>query len=221
MVAQNFSVAGKDARLLLGAPGTGKTERLVQAAQAFLDGGADPARLLVLTPSRVSATRFREELSSRISATVSTAPVRAWQAYAFDLLRRAHVAGYLPGVEFSPKLLSGPEQDVLIGELLAGHRNGQGTAVTWPHDLREALDTRGFRHEIRDLFDRLAEHDLSATPLQELGERENRPEWVAVAKLYAEYRQVRALRAPQAYDPAALIHEAVKVFLANPDFLLA
>lgn len=219
MTATDFSVEKKHARLLLGAPGTGKTERLLRTAREFLDSGQDAARLLVLTPSRVSATRFREELSARISATVSTAPVRAWQAYAFDLLRRAHVGGYLPGLEFSPKLLSGPEQDVLIRELLEGHRAGLGSGLIWPQDLREALDTRGFRHEVRDFFDRLAEHDLSAAAVQELGERAGRAEWVAVGKLYAEYRQVRALRAPQAFDPAALIHEAVKVLLAHPDLL--
>lgn len=221
MTAEHLHGAKQPARLLLGAPGTGKTERLLRAAQEFLDSGADPAHLLVLTPSRVSATRFREELSSRISATVSTAPVRAWQAYAFDLLRRAHVGGYLPGVEFSPKLLSGPEQDVLIRELLEGHRQGHGASLTWPQDLREALGTKGFRHEVRDFFDRLAEHDLSAAAVQELGQQTGRAEWVAVGKLYAEYRQIRALRAPQAFDAAALIHEAVKVLLAHPEFLAA
>lgn len=207
--------------LLLGAPGTGKTTRLLELAATHLDGGADPARLLVLTPSRISATRFREALMACISTTVSFAPVRAWQAYAFDVLRRAHIGGYLPGIDFAPKLLSGPEQDVLIKELLEGHRAGHGRVLTWPDDLREALDTRGFRHEIRDFFDRLAEYDLGADEVAALASAQGRQEWAALATLYTEYRQIRALRAPNAFDPAALIHEAVRVFAKNPDFLAA
>ncbi len=40
----------------------------------------------------------------------------------------------------------------MIGEILAGHREGKGAAVRWPADLHEALGTRGFRQEIRDFL---------------------------------------------------------------------
>ncbi|WP_421082787.1 ATP-dependent helicase [Rothia nasimurium] len=213
--------AEHSATLYLGAPGTGKTQRLLEAAIDFVNQGGAPDRLLVLTPTRVSATRFREAFSTGITATVSTAPVKAWQAYAYDLLRRAQMEGYLPGVDHTPKLLSGPEQDVLIKELLEGHRQGYGTALMWPQDLQEAIETRGFRHEVRDFFDRMAEYDLSADKVAELGELYGRKEWTSLATLYREYRQVRALRAPNAYDPAALIHEAAKALKANPAFLAA
>ncbi len=206
------------AELILGAPGTGKTRALLNRALDFLKTG-DPARMLVLTPSRVSATRFREALTSAAQTTMSSAPMRAWQAYAFDVLRRAHIAGLLPGVEFSPKLLSGPEQDVLIAELLAGHARGEGAAVQWPTDLQEALGTQGFRHELRDFFDRMVEYNLSAEDLASLAEEQGHPEWAATAKLYTEYRQIRRLRMPNAYDPAALINEACDVFEKNPSFL--
>lgn len=215
----NTTPAEHTATLYLGAPGTGKTQRLLDKAVGFVEDGGAPDRLLVLTPTRVSATRFREAFSTSITSTVSTAPVKAWQAYAYDVLRRAQMEGYLPGVEHTPKLLSGPEQDVLIKELLEGHRQGYGTALIWPHDLQEAIETRGFRHEVRDFFDRMAEYDLSADRVAELGQAYGRHEWVSLAKLYREYRQIRALRAPHAYDPAALIHEAAKVLKANPDFL--
>lgn len=207
------------ATLILGAPGTGKTERVITAAVDFLNAGGDPARLLVLTPTRAGATRVRDELARRIDRSMSTAPTRAWAAYAFDLLRRAHVSGLLPGVEFAPKLLSGPEQDVMIGEILAGHREGKGAAVRWPADLHEALGTRGFRQEIRDFFDRIAEYALTAEELENLAQTLDRPAWHSVAQLYTEYQQIRRLRAPNAYDPAALIHEACAFLLANPEYL--
>ncbi|MDO5751360.1 MAG: AAA family ATPase, partial [Rothia sp. (in: high G+C Gram-positive bacteria)] len=103
------------ATLITGAPGTGKTARLIGAAADFIAAGSDPARLLILAPTRTGATRIRDGLARRTDASMSTAPTRAWAAYAFDLLRRAHSRGRLDGVEFSPKLLSGPEQDVMIG----------------------------------------------------------------------------------------------------------
>ncbi|MDY3048931.1 MAG: PD-(D/E)XK nuclease family protein [Rothia sp. (in: high G+C Gram-positive bacteria)] len=207
------------AQLILGAPGSGKTQSLLDQAVQALEGGMDPSRLLVLTPSRVSAGRFRQALSASITRTISTAPVRAWQAYAFDLLRRAQVAGYLPLVPYAPKLLSGPEQDVLIKELLEGHRRGEGKHIAWPQDLSLALETRGFRQEVRNFFDRMAEYDLSAQQVRALGQIHRRPDWLALADFYTEYRQVRSLRAPQAYDPAALIHEASKALEANPELL--
>lgn len=207
--------------LLLGAPGSGKTYQLLQEARAYLESGQPESGLLVLTPSRLSATRFRQQLMEGLAATVSSPPVRAWQAYAFDLLVRGQAAGYLPALTEAPKLLSGPEQDVLIRELLEGHRLGQGKPLAWPDDLTEALPTAGFRREIREFFDRLAEYDLSAQQLEDLASSQGRPVWAAVAGLYREYRQVRNLRAPNAYDPAALIHEAVRLLLAQPDFLAA
>lgn len=153
--------------LILGAPGTGKTHRLLDLAATFVQE-SDPARLLVLTPTRQSATRFREKFTAVAHTTLSVAPIRAWQAYAFDVLRRAHIHGLLPGLEFSPKLISGPEQDVMIAELLKGHAQGEGAHISWPTDLHEALGTRGFRHELRDFFDRMAEYDLSPNQVQDL-----------------------------------------------------
>ena len=63
------------ATLILGAPGTGKTERVITAAVDFLNAGGDPARLLVLTPTRAGATRVRDELARRIDRSMSTAPL--------------------------------------------------------------------------------------------------------------------------------------------------
>ncbi|MGQ1839551.1 ATP-dependent helicase [Kocuria turfanensis] len=213
--------AGCGPRLVLGGPGTGRTRVLVELAARRIRAGLDPDRLLVLTPSRLSAARVRDELTASVSATMSTPPVRAWQSYAFDLLRRAQNEGLLPGVAHSPKLLSGPEQDVLIGELMAGHAAGEGAAVVWPADLREALGTRGFRQEVRELFDRMSEYDLAPGDLRDLARRLDRPDWSAAAAMRAEYQAVRRLRMPESYDPSALVTEAARVLEEQPDFLRA
>lgn len=210
---------GAGPRLVLGAPGTGRTTALLALAARRLREGLSAESLLVLTPSRASAARARDALTATAATTMSTPPVRAWQAYAFDLLRRAQNQGLLPGVAVAPKLLSGPEQDVLLRELMQGHERGHGAQVVWPGELSEAVGTRGFRQEIRDLFDRVSEHGLTPQDLDDLGRRMSRPDWVAAAALRREYLQVRRLRMPEAFDPSALVSEACRVLEQNPGFL--
>lgn len=206
-------------QLLTGIPGTGKTHHLTERALRYLTDGNDPARLLILAPTRTAATRMRDAIAAASDRSLSVAPTRAWAAYAFDLLKRAQTRGLLSGVEGNLKLLSGPEQDVIIGELLANHAEGIAPGPAWPDSLREALPTRGFRHEIRDFFDRMAEYDLTAEDVQALARDYNRPVWAALAQLHTEYRAVRALRAKNAYDPAVLINDACRLLLRNPEFL--
>ena len=206
-------------QLLTGIPGTGKTHHLTERALRYLADGNDPARLLILAPTRTAATRMRDAIAAASDRSLSVAPTRAWAAYAFDLLKRAQTRGLLTGVEGNLKLLSGPEQDVIIGELLANHAEGIAPGPAWPDSLREALPTRGFRHEIRDFFDRMAEYDLTAEDVQALARDYNRPVWAALAQLHTEYRAVRALRAKNAYDPAVLINDACRLLLRNPEFL--
>lgn len=206
-------------QLLTGIPGTGKTHHLTERALRYLSDGRDPARLLILAPTRTAATRMRDTIAAASDRSLSVAPTRAWAAYAFDLLKRAQTRGLLTGVEGNLKLLSGPEQDVIIGELLANHAEGIAPGPSWPESLREALPTRGFRHEIRDFFDRMAEYDLTAEDVQALATEHNRPVWAALAQLHTEYRAVRALRAKNAYDPAVLINDACRLLLRNPEFL--
>ena len=206
-------------QLLTGIPGTGKTHHLTERALRYLSDGRDPARLLILAPTRTAATRMRDAIAAASDRSLSVAPTRAWAAYAFDLLKRAQTRGLLSGVEGNLKLLSGPEQDVIIGELLANHAEGIAPGPAWPDSLREALPTRGFRHEIRDFFDRMAEYDLTAEDVQALARDYNRPVWAALAQLHTEYRAVRALRAKNAYDPAVLINDACRLLLRNPEFL--
>lgn len=206
-------------QLLTGIPGTGKTHHLTERALRYLTDGNDPARLLILAPTRTAATRMRDAIAAASDRSLSVAPTRAWAAYAFDLLKRAQTRGLLSGVEGNLKLLSGPEQDVIIGELLANHAEGIAPGPAWPDVLRDALATRGFRHEIRDFFDRMAEYDLTAEDVQALARDYNRPVWAALAQLHTEYRAVRALRAKNAYDPAVLINDACRLLLRNSEFL--
>ncbi|MGP4031384.1 ATP-dependent helicase [Pseudarthrobacter sp. 1C304] len=206
--------------LVPGAPGTGKSTVLVEAAvrRAQRDG-LDPERMLILAPGRLAADALRDRFTARLDRSLSTTPARTWASYAFDLIRRAKAEGILP-LPRPPKLLSGPEQDLIIKELLEGHAQ-PGLELPWPEDLGAALQTRGFRQEVRQLFDRIIESGRTAEDLVVLAGRCHRPDWVAAAALYAEYRDVLDLRMPESFDPAGIITAARQIFQDEPDFLAA
>ncbi|WP_422933726.1 ATP-dependent helicase [Sinomonas sp. P47F7] len=205
--------------LVWGAPGTGKSTLLVEAAAVRVErDGVDPARVLLLAPSRAASARLRDGFTARLDRSLSAPPARTWQSYAFDLIRRARAEGLLDWLPRTPRLLSGAEQDLIVKELLEGHR-AMGRGPAWPRGLDAALTTRGFRQEVRELFDRVTEYGMTARELAELGRRTERPEWVAAAALYREYRDVLELRMPEAFDPAGIITAARQILLDDPALL--
>lgn len=207
--------------LVVGAPGTGKTTALIDLAVNHLDQGLDPLKLLIMAPTRLTAAGIRDELSRRADKTFTEPVVRTWSSYAFDLIRRARLEGLLPFLERAPRLLSGPEQDTLIGNLLEGHQQGLTPGPGWPKDLELAVETRGFRKELREFFDRVSELGLEPIDIAELGEQTKRAEWVAAARFYQEYRDLLDLGSAEAFDPAGLITRASQLLEQNPQFLAA
>ena len=203
--------------LVAGAPGTGKSTVLVEAAvRRTRRDGLDPERMLILAPGRLAADTLRDRFTARLDRSLSTTPARTWASYAFDLIRRAKAEGILP-LPRPPKLLSGPEQDLIIKELLEGHAL-PGLELPWPEDLGAALQTRGFRQEVRQLFDRIIESGRTAEDLVALARQCNRPDWIPAAALYSEYRDVLDLRMPEAFDPAGIITAARQIFQDAPGF---
>lgn len=65
-------------QLLTGIPGTGKTHHLTERALRYLADGNDPARLLILAPTRTAATRMRDTIAASSDRSLSVAPTRAW-----------------------------------------------------------------------------------------------------------------------------------------------
>ncbi|MDR6989045.1 superfamily I DNA/RNA helicase [Paenarthrobacter nitroguajacolicus] len=206
--------------LVPGGPGTGKSTVLVESAvRRVREDGLDPERILILAPGRHAAAALRDTFTGRLDRSLSTTPARTWASYAFDVIRRAKAEGVIP-LPRPPKLLSGPEQDLIIKELLEGHVR-TGFQLPWPEDLTAALPTRGFRHEIRQLFDRIIESGRTAEDLVGLAYECGRPDWMAAAELYSEYRDVLDLRMPEAFDPAGIITTARQIFQDSPAFLAA
>lgn len=214
--------AGHGPLLLWGGPGTGKSTVVVEAAAHRVErDGLDPTEVLLLAPSRAAASSLREALSARLRRTLSGSPARSWAAYAFDFLRREHTEQALPSkpdaVRSVPRLISGAEQDLIIKELLEGHRLGLVRGPSWPVDFKLALPTRGFRQEVRQLFDRLVDYGLNPADLQQLAKRVQRPEWAAAADLFGEYRDLLELRAEGMFDPAGIVRETAERLVASTE----
>ncbi len=120
-----------------------------------------------------------------------------------------------------PRLISGPEQDRVLADLLAGHADGVGYAPTWPPAIDEQVRAlRAFRDELRDLLMRAVERGVSPSDLARFGHRHRRPDWVAASDVYAEYLDVTSLATPGAFDPAGIV-DAASALLGDDGALLA
>ncbi|MGR8008411.1 ATP-dependent helicase [Streptomyces hypolithicus] len=193
--------------LVLAGPGTGKSTTLVEAVAARVAKGADPARILVLTFSRKAAVELRDRMALRLGGAQGP------QATTFHSFCYALVRAHQDSDLFSEplRLLSGPEQDVAVRDLLAGHvdleRTGLPSGVRWPDELRACLTTRGFADEVRAVLARSRELGLGPDSLGAFARRTGRPDWQAAAAFLAEYLDVLDMQG--VLDYAELVHRAV------------
>ncbi|MFK0176028.1 ATP-dependent helicase [Streptomyces xanthochromogenes] len=193
--------------LVLAGPGTGKTTTLVEAVAARVAAGTDPERVLVLTFSRKAAVELRDRMALRLGAGAKSPQATTFHSYCYALVR-AHQDAEL--FREPLRLLSGPEQDVAVRDLLAGQIDLQRTGlahVGWPDELRACLTTRGFADEVRAVLARSRELGLGPDALARFAERAGRPDWKAASAFLAEYLDVLDLQG--VLDYAELVHRAV------------
>uniref|UniRef100_UPI0018D0E15F ATP-dependent helicase n=1 Tax=Streptomyces clavuligerus TaxID=1901 RepID=UPI0018D0E15F len=192
--------------LVLAGPGTGKTTTLVEAVAERVAAGADPARVLVLTFSRKAAVELRDRMALRLGGA------RGPQATTFHSFCYALVRAHQDADLFAEplRLLSGPEQDVMVRELLTGQLDLEADGFDghrWPDELRACLTTRGFADEVRAVLARSRELGLGPRSLARFAARTGRPDWRAAASFLAEYLDVLDMQG--VLDYAELVHRAV------------
>ena len=200
-----------------GGPGTGKTTVLVEAALARIAEGQNPDSILLLTYGRERASELRDAIALRTTKTMFEPLARTFHSLAFSILKMK--AKNDP----DPILLSGPEQENYIRELL------QGDIVDgykeWPEDLHKALTTGGFARELRDLILRASERGIDADELAKLGAQEGEKYWQAAATFWKRYlnsmvmREISARDAKLRIDPSELVSRASIHLRNNPDLL--
>ncbi len=189
--------------LVLAGPGTGKTTTIVAAVADRIERrGIAPERILVLTFSRKAAAELRERITARLRRTTREPLAVTFHSYAYALARREFV---LAGDE-PPRLLSAPEQLLEVRRMLRGEAQDGGTR--WPERLRQALATRGFAEEVRDLLLRAAERGLDGRGLRQLGKQRDRDDWMAAAAFLDRYAARFDLAPVPAYDYAEIVRIA-------------
>ncbi|WP_296601690.1 ATP-dependent DNA helicase [Nocardioides sp.] len=197
--------------LVLAGPGTGKTTTLVEAIVDRIERrGATPDQVLALTFSRKAAEQLRDRVTARLGRTMSTTLSSTFHSFAYGLIR-----AYSPAelYEAPLRLLSAPEQDVVLRELLTDNPE----SVTWPESLTRAVGTRGFAREVHAVLSRAREKGLDGEALRALGEAEGVPEFVAGGLFLDQY--LTNLDSQGATDYADLIRRATIEAEAHRDEL--
>lgn len=187
--------------LVLAGPGTGKTTTLVESIVDRVENrGVDPDSVLALTFSRKAAEQLREKVTARLGRTISSGLAATFHSFAYSVVRR-----FSPAELYAAplRLLSAPEQDVVLRELLTKHAE----SVVWPESLERALNTRGFAREVNAVLSRAREKGLDGPDLQRLGEEEGLPEFIAAGRFLEAY--LNNLDFHGATDYSDLIRRAV------------
>lgn len=201
---------------VIGPAGSGKTEALIAAAMNRLadsqgnlgESLGTAANVLVLAYDKSSAVALRQEFARRVGTgllpTVTTFHSLAWAI--------ASQYSKLDESDVGLRLLSGPEQDPRVRELL--HWAVRGGTVQLPEEYDHALGTRGLAEEVRRLFAKALQLDLTPADLAELGRQHGIEEWAALAKFFGEY--LDSTEAEGGIDYSAVLPRAAMYLDENP-----
>jgi len=201
--------------VVLAGPGSGKTTLLIEAALDRVRQGQDPNTILMLTYGRERASELRDAVALRTTAIMKEPIARTFHSLAFSILKMKSVES-----ASEPILMSGPEQESFIRDLLDGDiALGKNY---WPSDLEKALTTNGFVRELRDLILRASERNLTANQLSQLGKEHGEKYWESAAIFWKQYQDVMDLQTDSAgdaklrIDPSQIVAEAYYHLRAHP-----
>jgi superfamily I DNA/RNA helicase/RecB family exonuclease len=197
-------------QVVVGGPGTGKTEFLVRRALHLLDDrGIDPDSLLVLSFGRRGVADLSARIRSGLERSVSRADVTTFHAFAARVLE---VRAIDRGWEQPPAVLTGPEQVALVHALLRQADPGQFSPA-----FREVLTTSTFAAEVTDFVLRCREQLLTPAALTEICA--TRAEWRGLADFVSDYDD--RLRASSRIDYGTLLAESVWAIEDDPEGLVS
>jgi superfamily I DNA/RNA helicase/RecB family exonuclease len=193
-------------QIVVGGPGTGKTEFLVRRALHLVTReGVDSSRILALSFGRRSVADLDERL--RRSLPAPSAPVAA---LTFHSLAAGIVEQHATGRGWlrPPQILTGPEQTALVRQLLAASPPG-----TWSPAFRQLLASTTFADEVTDFLLRASEQMLEPDDVAALAA--DRADWRGLPQFLVSYRT--ELRRRSRIDYGMLLSEAAAIAASVPD----
>lgn len=189
--------------LVTGGPGTGKTTVLIEAVRRAVGAGTPLEQIVVLTHTRSAAQDLRRRIIAAVGRSVIAPRITTLHGFALSLQRKFGALGD----EGSPTLLTGPDHDYHVRELIEG-----GEVERWPTSLRAAASTKGFAAEVRAFTTRARQLGLDPDDLVARGAEQGRADWVAVGEFFREYLNVLGFE--NRIDYAELVH-ATRLLLTD------
>ena len=189
-------------QLIVGGPGTGKTEFVVRRAARLVESG-HAHEILVLSFSRTGASDLDERIRSHISGQTRAIDVSTYHSFAARLLE---TYADRRGWDQAPDILPGPDQKRLVAELLE-----TDAPERWSPAFRPLLTSRTFADEVTDFILRCREQLIGPSDLAERAER--RADWHGLSPFLDRYD--RTLRSRSLVDYGTLLAEAAAL-LADP-----
>lgn len=188
-------------QLVVGGPGSGKTEFLVRRAHHLVDTGVSPDQIALLSFSRRGAADLRRRVERELDRSYTRIPASTFHSLALHIVEAHGGEGDWPA---TPTPLTGPEQVALVAEVLAGE-----SPADWPKPFQPLLATPPFAAEVTDFCLRAAERLIGPDELEAFG----RADWRGLPGFMRRYR--RALVDRGRIDYGSLQTEAV-LLLAKP-----
>jgi superfamily I DNA/RNA helicase/RecB family exonuclease len=165
-------------QLIVGGPGTGKTEFLVRRAVHLIESGlATPDQVLLLSFSRRGAAGLRSRIEESLAGAHTEFDASTFHSFSFRLLE-THAADSL-GWKQMPTLLTSLEYVLRVRELLSSE-----DPASWPALFRGLLGSTTFAEEVSDFILRCSELLIGPDQLAGRG----RDDWRALPGFITRYR---------------------------------
>jgi superfamily I DNA/RNA helicase/RecB family exonuclease len=184
---------GEGPQLIVGGPGTGKTEFLVRRAKTLIEEGHG-ANLLVVTFSRRGTADLDARISKAVARSMPAVDITTYHSLARRLLETYPEPR---GWDRPPEVLPGPDQERLVADLLA-----EEVPEDWSPVYRGLLTTTTFADEVTDFVLRCREQLITSDQLAGFG----RADWEGLAPFVDRYDA--ALRQRGVIDYGTLLSEA-------------
>jgi superfamily I DNA/RNA helicase/RecB family exonuclease len=189
-------------QLVVGGPGSGKTEFLVRRAHHLIaERGVAHDEVLMLSFSRRGVADLRHRLDQRLTRSFTRIPALTFHALALRIIEAHGASGDWAEI---PTPLTGPEHVALVAEILTGE-----DPDTWPASFRPLLTTRSFADEVADFTSRAAERLIGSDEIAGF----QRADWRGLPGFMRRYRAALVDRGR--IDYASLQAEALRL-LGDP-----
>lgn len=197
---------------ITGVAGSGKTSIIAQTVVRALELGVPATEIVVLTPTKEAAGMLNQQIAQRLQGTHFIGEANfaySIHALAFALLR--HCIQQNPDLPFDPdiRLISGPEQDVFIRQLLLEIAADPEAKAQWPAEVQDALTYAGFARALRDFMLRAHERGVGASALAAIAAEYDEPLWAAIATFMQQYAEIVALAGSENMSASELVSTVV------------